>query len=177
MGRKQEDRPGAGAEGFENAVRRLSGFLELLSTLAEKGGELARSGEVGDEKGGVKAIYGFSVRVGGGGKPQIDEFGNVQPVQPADAAKAGRRAVVEEAREPMVDVFDEGDHLLVVAELPGVDAKDIEFEARGDVLTLSAHRGERKYRKEILLPAPVRAQDATSSYRNGVFEIELPKAQ
>ena len=151
--------------------RSLGGFLDLLSNLAEQGGEggeIRRSGELGDEKKGVKAVYGFSIRMGGGGKPTIEQFGNIK--------ESGRGPIVEEAREPMVDVFDEDDHLLVVAELPGVEAGDVSFEIKEDVLELRAARGERKYRKEVLLPGAVRAQAATSSYRNGVFEIKLPKA-
>jgi HSP20 family protein len=150
--------------------RSLGGFLDLLSNLAEQGeGELRRSGEVGGDKKGLKAVYGFSVRVGGGGKPLVEQFGNVKD--------DGHGAVVEEAREPMVDVFDEGDHLLLVAELPGVDASDIRFEMKDGILTLSAARGERKYRKEVLLPGSVLAERATSSYRNGVFEIKVPKGK
>lgn len=155
--------------GLGGMFRSLGGFLELLSQLAEQGGgELKGSQDLGDEKRGVKAVYGFSVRVGGGGKPLIEKFGNVQD--------AGQGPTVEEVREPMVDQFDEGEHLLVVAELPGVDAGDIRFEIKEDVLLLSATRGERKYRKELLLSAPVRAEGASSSYRNGVFELKLPKA-
>ncbi|WP_224249738.1 archaeal heat shock protein Hsp20 [Hyalangium gracile] len=150
--------------------RSLGGFMELLSELAEKsGGEFTHSEELGDDKKGVKAVYGFSVRVGGGGKPIVEKFGNVQD--------DGKGPVVEEVREPMVDQFDEGEHLLIVAELPGVDTQDIHFELKEDVLLLSATRGERKYRKEVLLSAPVQAQAATSSYRNGVFELKLPKAR
>ena len=77
----------------------------------------------------------------------------------------------------MVDVFDEPDHLLLVAELPGIDAGDIHFEVKDDVLILGASHGERKYHKEVLLPSPVDAKAATSSYRNGVFEVKLPKAK
>ena len=153
--------------------KNLGGFLDLLGKLAEQAkehGEIHRSGEINDEKKGMKAVYGFSVRVGGGGKPVVEEFGNVKDTG------AGQGPVVEETREPLVDVFDEGDHMMVIAELPGVDAGDVSFEVNDDVLELSAARGERKYRKEILLPAAVRAQAATSSYRNGVFEIKLPKA-
>jgi HSP20 family protein len=153
--------------------RSFGGFLDLLSSLAERaeqeGGELARTTELGDDKKGVKAVYGFSVRIGGGGKPTVEQFGNVK--------RDGQGAVVEEDREPMVDVFDEGDHLVLIAELPGVDAGDIRFEVKDDVLILSGARGERKYRKEVLLPSSVAAQGAKSSYRNGVFELKLPKAK
>jgi HSP20 family molecular chaperone IbpA len=43
------------------------------------------------------------------------------------------------------------------------------------VLSLSAARGERKYQKEVVLPVPVLAKGATSSHRNGVFELTLRK--
>ncbi len=170
MGRKRQPETGSGDVGFGGMFRSLGGFLDLLSNLTEQGGkEFTRSGEVGDDKKGVKAVYGFSVRVGGGGKPLVERFGNVKD--------DGRSAVVEEAREPMVDVFDEGDHLLLVAELPGVDVGDIRFEIKDDVLSLSAVRGERKYRKEVLLPVAVLTAGATPSYRNGVFELKLTKAK
>ncbi len=171
MGRKRQPETRSGDVGLGGMFRGLGGFLDLLSNLAERaeqdGGEFKRTGQLGDDKKGVKAVYGFSVRVGGGGKPTIEQFGNVK--------HDGQGPVVEEAREPMVDVFDEGDHLVLVAELPGVDESDIRFEVKDDVLIVSGARGERKYRKEVLLPSPVVAQAATSSYRNGVFEIKLPK--
>ncbi len=170
MGRKRQREAGPAEVGLGGVFRGLGGFLDLLTDLAEQGGgEFSRSGETGDEKKGVKAVYGFSVRVGGGGKPLVERFGNVKD--------AGQGPVVDETREPMVDVFDEGDQLIVVAELPGVDADDIRFEVKDDVLSLSAAHGERKYRKEVLLSSAVRVRDAAPSYRNGVFELKLPKAR
>lgn len=173
MGRKRQPATGSGDVDLGGMFRSLGGFLDLLSNLSNlaerEGGEFKRSGEFGDEKKGVKAVYGFSVRVGGGGQPLIEQFGNVKD--------SSQGPVVEEAREPMVDVFDEGDHLIVVAELPGVGADDISFEVKDDVLSLTAARGERKYRKEVLLSSAVQAQGATPSYRNGVFELRLPKAK
>jgi HSP20 family protein len=170
MRRERKPETGSGEVGLGSVFRSLGGFLDLVSNLAEQGdGEFTRSGEVGDDRKGVKAVYGFSVRVGGGGKPLVERFGNVKD--------GGGSAVVDEAREPIVDVFDEADHLLLVAELPGVDVGDIRFEIKDDVLNLSAARGERKYCKEVLLPASVVAQGATPSYRNGVFELKLPKVK
>jgi HSP20 family protein len=157
-----------GIGGLGGIFKSLGGFMELLSNLAEKdGGEIHRSGELGNNK-GVKAVYGFSVRMGGGGMPQVEHFGNVKDM--------GNGAVVEETREPLVDIFDEDDYLLLIAELPGVGSGDIHFEVEGDVLTLYADKGDRKYRKEILLPAAVLAEGATPSFRNGVFELKLKKA-
>jgi len=79
-------------------------------------------------------------------------------------------------REPLVDVFDEGGHLLIVAELPGVDERDIEIGVRGDQLTLSAKAPGREYLKEVTLPCPVEGE-AKASYRNGILQIELTKGE
>jgi len=169
-GGEQEGEAGVGVGGLLHSI---GGFLDLLSNLAEKaeqvGGEIKRTGEIGDDKDGkgVKAVYGFSVRVGGGGKTHIEPFGNVKQDE--------RGAVVEEVREPIVDVFDEDERILVVAELPGVGADDIRYEVDHDVLTLSASRGDRKYSKEVVLSSAVVSEGAAASYRNGVYELSLHK--
>jgi len=77
-------------------------------------------------------------------------------------------------REPLVDVFDEGDHLLIIAELPGVEEKDIEIEVQGDQLTLSAKAPGQEYFKEVALPCPAEGE-AKTSYHNGVLQIELTR--
>ena len=179
MAAKKKSESGSGTESSSGDVklggifRSLGGFVDLLSNLSnlaeENGGTFSRTGELGDDKKGVKAVYGFSVKMGAGGKPLVEQFGNVKD--------DGNGAVVEETREPLVDVFDEGDHLLVLAELPGVEAGDIHYEIEDDVLSLSAARGERKYQKEVVLPVAVNAKGATSSHRNGMFELNLPKAK
>lgn len=172
VGRKRVPEKEQFAGSLGNMFRSFGGFVDFLSDLAEKaetsGGEFTRKGEVGDDKkGGVKAVYGFSVKIGGG-KPLVESFGNVK--------RDGQSAVVDETREPMVDLFDESDHLLIVAELPGVDADAIRFEVKDDVLVLTAASGDRKYRKEVLLPSRVVAGGAEPSFRNGVYELKLPKA-
>jgi len=168
MRRKNQDEDRSGDTGLGSIFRGLGGFLDLVSNLVEKGGgELSRSGQVGDDKKGVKAVYGFTFRVGGEGQPSVERFGNVKD----DAGGP----IVDEVREPMVDVFDEGDHLLLIAELPGVSASDIKFEVKQDILDLNAHNQERKYHKEVLLSSAVTTAGATRSYRNGILELKLPK--
>ncbi len=79
-------------------------------------------------------------------------------------------------REPLVDVFDETDHILVIVELPGVAEGDIRVEVKDDILSLSASSRERKYAKEVLLPAVVDPATVKQSYQNGILEIRLSKA-
>ncbi|HLE02952.1 MAG TPA: helix-turn-helix domain-containing protein, partial [Dehalococcoidia bacterium] len=150
--------------GLGGVFKGIGGLFDLVSRMVEEGRtEEALSGEKDILGGKGKAVYGFSVRVGLGGKPIIEQFGNIK-----DTA-AGPQ--VAETREPLVDVLDEGKGLRVIAELPGVEEKDIHLGLREDVLELTAEKGDRKYHKDLLLPC--RASLVRSSYRNGVLEIEL----
>jgi HSP20 family protein len=71
----------------------------------------------------------------------------------------------------MVDVFEEEDRTLVVAEMPGVVAEDIRLDFRGNVLILSAERGQKRYRREVLLPGDFDPGQVTVSCHNGVAEV------
>jgi HSP20 family protein len=166
-GRKEID---LGILGLGGIFKNLGSFLDLLVDLAEKGEtEIHREQEIGPigEK-GTKAVYGFSVKIGGKGKPTVETFGNVR-----ETPEKG--PVVEEVREPLVDVFDEGQYLLVIAELPGVKESDIKYEVKDDILILSGETGDRKYYKEILLPTVPAESQVESSYRNGILELKLWK--
>ncbi len=152
----------------------LGSLLEKLSDLAEKGKDLRDSGEIHAKTpaGEVRGVYGFSVKVcqGEGGGLKVEPFGNVR-----ENAQTGK-AEVDEVREPMVDVFEEPDHVLVVAEMPGVSEEDIQIELSGDILTIDAARGGKKYHKEVLLPAAYPPERMRKVCRNGVLEVRFLRA-
>jgi len=81
---------------------------------------------------------------------------------------------LKKQRELMVDIFNEGEHIKVIAELPGVTEQDIKTELRGNVLIISATSPSREYYKEVTLPCPVKGE-INSSYNNGILQIELGK--
>jgi HSP20 family protein len=112
-------------------------------------------------------VYGYSMTIGPDGKPVVREFGNVQ--------QSRRGPMIKEEREPLVDVVSTDDEVKVVAELPGVEKKDIKLHALDDVLTISVDTTDRKYYKEIKLPAEVDPRGSKSSYKNGVLEVTLQK--
>lgn len=152
----------------------LTGIIEKLSELAEKGEELSKTVEfsgANQEGKEIKGIYGFTIKTaaGGNGEPRVEPFGNIRR-----DAKSGN-AVVQEIREPVVDLFEEEDHILIIAEMPGVTAEDVKLEVKDDLLTLSATKGERKYRKEILLPASIPSDKMNVNCNNGVIEIKCEK--
>ncbi len=152
-----ESGPGGMFKGRGNSVDLISGVTEEARRKYTR-----RNGK-------AKGVHGFSVEVGSGGKLIIEQFGNIQ--------QTGEGIVVAEVWEPLVDIFDEGKHLVVTAELPGVEEDDIQLEVKGDILNLSAEAENRKYRKEVLLPSAVDANRMQSSYKNGILEIRLTKKQ
>jgi len=112
-------------------------------------------------------VYGFSMSVGPDGKPVIREFGNVQ--------KGRFRPQVREEREPLVDIMEEEKDVVIVAELPGVEKEDINLHTTEDCLTIFVDTPQRKYHKELTLPARVDPNSARASYKNGVLEVRLGK--
>jgi len=94
---------------------------------------------------------------------------------------------------PALNVYDAGDKLVVTAEAPGVEAKDIELNVVENSLTLSGKRNGqpenkdgRYYRRErfcgqfsrtISLAEKVNPDKATAQFKNGILTIELPKAE
>jgi len=157
--------------GFGGLFKGIGNFIDLLSQMVEEGEEeVTRTGEFKVKGLGEKAkgVYGFSIRTGIGGIPRVEHFGNIRETEEGP--------VVAEVREPLVDVFDEGDLILVVAELPGAAEGEIKIEIKDDILSLET-TGERKYAKELLLPCPVDPATMKKAHKNGILELRLEKAK
>lgn len=88
---------------------------------------------------------------------------------------SGRKRAQERKGEPLVDIFDEGSHLTVVAELVGVQEKDIRLEVQSDRLTVSGEAPDGEYYEVIALPAQVRTEGFSRRYRNNILEVRLQK--
>ena len=95
--------------------------------------------------------------------------------------------------EPAVDIYDDNDKVVIKAELPGVDKKDIEVDLKDHVLTL---KGERSYEKEakednyyhkerafgkfqraFRLPVNLDPEKINADFKDGVLKIEIPKSE
>jgi len=112
-------------------------------------------------------VYGYSVKIGPDGKPEVREFGNVKP------SRLGPQ--VKEEREPLVDIIETDGEVHIVVELPGVEKNDIKLHGTEDALTISVDTPQRKYYKEVTLPAKVKIKEVKTEYKNGVLEVRLPK--
>lgn len=172
--KKKEDKETGGSprSGFEGILKGFTDLVEKLGELAEKGEQLSRTGEIQwkNREKDLKGVYGFSVKVGLGGEGvKVEPFGNIRKDE------ATGQSVVQEVREPIVDVFEEKDHTLVVAEMPGIAAGDVQIELKDDLMTIYAEKGEKKYRKEVLLPGSYSREKMQVSCNNGILEIKCFK--
>ena len=107
-------------------------------------------------------IAGFSFNLGPEGKPSVQMFGN-SPI-----SGNGFRSPIH---EQVVD--DRSGTLRVLLEMPGVEKDNIKVEATEDTAVVTAENDGRKYRAELGLKSPVKADSGTAEYKNGILEISF----
>ena len=94
---------------------------------------------------------------------------------------------------PKVDIYDEDDHIVLKAELPGVEKSDIAVDIKDRVLTLKGERSadnkvekdnyyrqERSYgrfERSFTLPGEVNTEDIKAEYKDGLLKIDIPKPE
>ena len=97
------------------------------------------------------------------------------------------------AWSPSVDIYENKDHIVLEAELPGMNREDFDLSVENNVITLRGerhfekkddndnyHRVERAYgsfTRSFTLPQTVSAEGANAEYRNGVLRVTLPKRE
>ncbi|NYZ78477.1 Hsp20/alpha crystallin family protein [Candidatus Micrarchaeota archaeon] len=118
-------------------------------------------------EGGKPLVYGFSMRVDEDGKPVISEFGNT--------ARQERGAKAQGAREPLVDLINGEKEITIVAELPGVEKKNLQLKVSKNALNVDVIDPERRFAKIVRLPAEVDEKASKASLKNGILEVVLKK--
>jgi HSP20 family protein len=105
----------------------------------------------------------------------------------------GEEGIGRGAWNPSVDIYENKDHIVLEAELPGMNRDDFELSVENNVITLRGerqfekkddtdnyHRVERSYgsfTRSFTLPQTVSADGATAEYKNGVLRVVLPKRE
>lgn len=94
---------------------------------------------------------------------------------------------------PALDIYEEKDHFIVKAELPGMKKEDIDVSLHDGSLSISGerqsetkhddaevYRAERffgKFQRTVTLPAPVAADKVKAQYKDGILMVTLPKTE
>lgn len=123
------------------------------------------------ESGAVRPnrVQGFSIKVGPDGKPRVREINGRRPLQ--------EETEVTDDLEPLVDLIEKGDMLVVLVALPGVSKDSIDLRVTETCLTVSVNTAEFEWYDEFKLPTRVKTKSARASYKNGVLEVRLKKLE
>jgi HSP20 family protein len=94
---------------------------------------------------------------------------------------------------PSIDVFTEGEDVVVKAELPGIKRKDIHVNLTGDTIIISGEKEKEEkiekkdyhsvecsygsFRRSFSLPAEIEPERASAKFKSGVLEIRMPKTE
>jgi HSP20 family molecular chaperone IbpA len=78
-------------------------------------------------------------------------------------------------KSPLVDIFEEGNYLIVLAELPGIDEKDINIETDESTITITAENETRKYLKIVRLPTRIKRDPIEFTHKNNILQVRLKK--
>ncbi|NOZ84354.1 MAG: Hsp20/alpha crystallin family protein [Epsilonproteobacteria bacterium] len=104
---------------------------------------------------------------------------------------SGKEAKDESSFLPAVDIYTEGNNLVIEAEIPGIDKKDIDLKVEDNVLTI---RGRKEFKKEekgdnyyrversygsfvrsFMIPDNIDKESIKAEYKKGVLKLILPK--
>lgn len=104
-----------------------------------------------------------------------------------------RPVLAEEQIFPSVDIYEEGNDLVVKAEVPGIRKEDIDVRITEDTITISGekkkeekverkdyYRIERSYgsfSRSFALPQDLEVDKAKAKFENGVLEVRIPKSE
>jgi HSP20 family protein len=136
-----------------------AGGKEVLTDEEWRKGEEGISGHVR-----TRGVLGErEYHIGTGARPRRQPAGPKSPKPP-------------EVVDPTVDVFDEPQEIVIVAEVPGVGLNDLELKIQDRVLSLFTRPEARMaYRKEIELSSEVDAGSLKATCHNGILEARLRK--
>ena len=154
--------------GLGGLFKGIEKLVDLAGKLEDKGG-ISKEGEISFDhlKKGMKGVYGFTINTAGGGSPKVETFGNIK--------KTPEGPKVDEEREPITDLFNEKNEMVIIAEMPGIEENDLKIDLKSDILEISAKSKNRTYRKEMLLPAKALKQNLRHKFTNGILEIRIKK--
>ncbi len=107
-------------------------------------------------------FYGYTMTVGPDGKPVVKEFGNTKP-----------ELSTSDTREPIVDtIVDDKEKIVkLIAEMPGVEKKDVKIVVDGNLVNIDAEHGEKKYHVKVPIKYKVDENSVKASYKNGILEL------
>jgi HSP20 family protein len=112
---------------------------------------------------------GFSIKFGPNGRPRIEEIGRRQRWQ--------EEGDIDDDQDPLVDLIEDGENLIILVALPGVEKEAIDLRVTENCLTFSVDGTDFEWYDELKLPVKVNPKSAHASFKNGVLKVKLNKSK
>ena len=151
----------------------LIGLISDLAKLTENSETYQKRIKLG-EKGVIDFHVGVRPLKGSNSAKPINSF-KFNKLNEKDSTHLQEPSATDSIKEsePIVDVFEEGQNIRVMAELPGVSENDVKLNIESNTLIISTADSTRKYYKRIELPKHVKKEAIEYSCKNGVLEVKL----
>ncbi|RJX26904.1 MAG: Hsp20/alpha crystallin family protein [Desulfurivibrio sp.] len=109
-----------------------------------------------------------------------------------DDFESGRGSVSQGGIWPLTNFYDDGDHIFVYSELPGVNEDEINIKLHNNLLTIKGERREiipegyailrqernvAPFSRSFSLPVEIDPEKTSASLKNGILTVKLVKAQ
>jgi len=145
--------------------------------------------DIGDITTDQPIVYGYKFTLGPDGVPHYSYYSNVDGVSKKLENKFGKQlpssllanTSSEEApidsegfRVPHTDLIEEEDYFELIAELPGVEKKEIDVLSKETVITITTTNPTYKYKVELPLKAKILPKKVKATFKNGILELKLP---
>ncbi|MGL4488041.1 MAG: Hsp20/alpha crystallin family protein [Rhizobiaceae bacterium] len=168
-----------GIEALFGIGQGLSRLLETLKDAAETADSRSKSDNKGEhvthfgkEGSPFSGVASFRMRSALDATSKSDDEDIVANSRVKKAAPAQKPQPTATVRVPSIDVMDDKNGLLIVAELPGVSEDELNIQIDGTMLTIQS-TGARKYDHTVDLKRTVAATGMTKNLRNGILEIRF----
>jgi HSP20 family protein len=161
--------PGQGPTSERNDLfGELKAFVETLKSASENGASVERTLRFGSSEGETGGVMGVRVQTGIGGITETVR-------ERVEAVQSEPEEDPSEVRRPAVDVYEEDQHVRVVAEMPGVGKDDLAVTVEDGALVLSAETDRHRYWRAVSLPEPVASDEYTLRVQNGLVELDFAR--
>lgn len=150
---------------FEKEFARMQGMIGKIMEDAMKHAESPQREQ--------PFVYGFSMRIGRDGVPQLTPFGSA--AQNVPGVEAG--VTTDEVREPLSDVIESEKEVSVTVELPGVEKEHLSLHVADEAITVRVDKGPRRYHKQIRLPCKVVPNTAKATFKNSILDVTIQRRE
>lgn len=168
-GKAGEDSGGAAESVLDSVGNLIPGLGGLIKGLKKSDAFMERLDSIDEEI--DRKLKETPLRPPNGIPPSVARRGT-RSKKHFDTFRAGDVPMDKGERDVPVDIFEEENKLRVIAELPGVNEKDIVLDLNEDTLIISASRGKRSYHKKVKLPR-ISESIVRKIYNNGILEVTL----